>query len=1007
MSVIVESVIFDLDGVITKTAIVHSAAWKQMFDEYLKYREQKFGEPFVEFSHQTDYIKYVDGKPRYKGVNDFLLSRGINIEYGTPDDKAGFDTVCALGNKKNEKFNEIITKDGVEVYDSTIAFIQDLRKRGIKTGVASSSKNCRPILARMDMLSLFDTCVDGTTSAELNLKGKPEPDIFTTAADNLGCSYNKSIVIEDAVSGVQAGKKGNFGLVIGLARENNLRELEINGADIVVEDITEISFEDIESWFQYGLKIDGWNLTYKDYNKNVEKTRETLMTVGNGYFGTRGNMSECFAGENNYPGTYMAGVYNRLRSKVGDKMITNEDFVNCPNWTVFRFKIGREPWIDINECEIKYIERNLDLRSGELQRVMCLKDKKGRIHLIDSRRFASMSNYHVAGEKYSFTAINYSGTATFCIGINGDIINAGVDRYKQLNQKHLNPDAVVIEDNVITVGVETTQSKITVVEMAKITSDIDKTAEIIKNRSGYIEYSAKVKPLTSVDFQKIVTLYNSYQDKGDVYKKSAALINSIHSYDALLRSSRMAWKKIWDEIDIEISGDRLAQKLIRLHLYHLMVSFSPHNENFDASITARGLHGEAYRGHIFWDELYILPFYCLHYPEAAKAMLMYRYRRLDEARKYARANGYKGAMFPWQSGSSGREETQTLHLNPVSGQWGDDYSCLQRHVSLAVGYDIYMYYHTTGDIDFMSSKGYEMISEICRFWVSMCKYDPETRRYSIEGVMGPDEFHEKYPESDKGGLRDNAYTNVMTAWLLNIGANLFDDLSEYEDAKKIIGKLKLTNNEIEHWRDIATCLRFVIENDIIAQYDGYFELKDLDWEKYREKYGNIYRMDRILKAEGLSPDNFKVAKQADTLMMFYTLPKNDVSSLLKSMGYKMSNDYIQKNLRYYLARTSHGSTLSKIVHAQLANMIDDFDLSRTLYFDALTSDFIDVQGGTTAEGIHAGVMCGTILIALFSFAGINIFGEQIELDVPKMPKPWTGIKSSLTFRGKRFKADIH
>ncbi|MCF6356697.1 MAG: HAD-IA family hydrolase [Draconibacterium sp.] len=235
-----DAVIFDMDGVITKTALTHAAAWKKMFDEYLKKREAEHGEKFVEFTHAGDYLPFVDGKPRYKGVADFLESRGIDIQFGDPSDLPDAETCCGLGNSKNDAFNEVLDKEGVEVYPSTVALLNDLKKAGIKLGVASSSKNCKPVLERVDLLNVFEARVDGVVSAELGLHGKPEPDIFTTACDIVKADYTKSIVVEDAVSGVQAGVKGNFGLTIGIARENNISELKEAGADIVVEDLEEI-----------------------------------------------------------------------------------------------------------------------------------------------------------------------------------------------------------------------------------------------------------------------------------------------------------------------------------------------------------------------------------------------------------------------------------------------------------------------------------------------------------------------------------------------------------------------------------------------------------------------------------------------------------------------------------------------------------------------------------------------------------------------------------------------
>ena len=236
-----------MDGVITETAVVHSRAWEKMFDEYLHYREEKYHEPFREFTHAKDYLSFVDGQPRYKGVDTFLKSRGINIPYGRPEDESGKETICGLGNRKNEFFKQVLEEDGVDVYDSTITLIKELLERGVKVGVATSSRNCAPILKKAGIAHLFETRVDGVVSAELGLKGKPEPDIFTTASNNLGVKYHRAIVVEDAVSGIQAGFKGHFGLVIGVARENNADELKNNGADFVVEDLSETSVNEINN----------------------------------------------------------------------------------------------------------------------------------------------------------------------------------------------------------------------------------------------------------------------------------------------------------------------------------------------------------------------------------------------------------------------------------------------------------------------------------------------------------------------------------------------------------------------------------------------------------------------------------------------------------------------------------------------------------------------------------------------------------------------------------------
>jgi len=244
-----DTVIFDLDGVITRTALVHASAWKAVFDEYLRLREKRDGEPFREFTHEADYLPYVDGKPRYQGVKSFLESRGVNIPYGDPSDASDKESVCGIGNRKNDMFREVLKKQGAEIFQSSVDFILSLKQAGIKVGVASSSKNCKYILESAGIEDLFATRVDGVVSAELGLKGKPEGDIFVTAARNLGGVPPKTVVVEDATSGVQAGRNGGFGFVLGIARENNETELMENGADIVVHDLADIDIEQIEKWF--------------------------------------------------------------------------------------------------------------------------------------------------------------------------------------------------------------------------------------------------------------------------------------------------------------------------------------------------------------------------------------------------------------------------------------------------------------------------------------------------------------------------------------------------------------------------------------------------------------------------------------------------------------------------------------------------------------------------------------------------------------------------------------
>ena len=235
-----DTVLLDLDGVITDPATIHAACWKQMFDEYLQKRATQRGEAFRPFDLVTDYRLYVDGKPRFDGVRDFLTSRGIQLPEGSPDDPPQAETVGGLGNRKNDLVNTVIAEGGVEPYEGTVTLIHQLRQQGFKIAVVTSSQNCEVVLKAAKLDAFFEVRVDGNAIHAQHLAGKPAADTFLTAAHALGVDPTRAVVVEDAISGVEAGRNGNFGLVIGVARKGNAEELRHHGAHLVVNDLGEL-----------------------------------------------------------------------------------------------------------------------------------------------------------------------------------------------------------------------------------------------------------------------------------------------------------------------------------------------------------------------------------------------------------------------------------------------------------------------------------------------------------------------------------------------------------------------------------------------------------------------------------------------------------------------------------------------------------------------------------------------------------------------------------------------
>jgi len=376
--------------------------------------------------------------------------------------------------------------------------------------------------------------------------------------------------------------------------------------------------------------------------------------------------------------------------------------------------------------------------------------------------------------------------------------------------------------------------------------------------------------------------------------------------------------------------------------------------------------------------------------------LRYRYRRMGEARAAAREAGFRGAMFPWQSGSEGTEETQLVHLNPLSDRWEPDLSHNQRHVNAAIFYNIWNYFQATSDLEFLDGYGAEMMLDIARFWASIAHFNPERERYEIHGVMGPDEFHEKYPDEPEGGLRNNAYTNVMVAWLCDIVGKL-SSLLPASSTEGLRARLGIRDDELARWKDMSRRMFVPFHDDgIISQFEGYADLEELDWDAYRAKYGNIQRLDRILRAEGKDPNRYKVTKQADTVMLFFLFPPEELRETFRRLGYEYRPDTAARNIAYYDRRTSHGSTLSFVTHAGVLAALDP-ESSWERFLIALRSDVDDIQGGTTKEGIHMGVMAGTLDIMQRCYAGSQIRDEVLYFD-PRLPSGLDGLSFPMQFR---------
>ncbi|HEU4899864.1 MAG TPA: HAD-IA family hydrolase, partial [Actinomycetota bacterium] len=848
-----------------------------------------------------------------------------------------------------------------------------------RVAAASSSKNAGLFLERIRLDSFaaeqrldYDFIHDGMTLQELFdadisgrdfPKGKPDPTIFLTAAQELGVRPADCFVVEDATSGIQAAKAAGMA-ALGVARVGDEQLLEGAGADLVVTTLDDVSLraltegrlEERRAVAELRQRLTQrppsvWTLVYDGFDPARQGLREALCALGNGYFVTRGALPETEADGVHYPGTYVAGLYDRARTEIAGRTVENEDLVNVPNWLPLQFRVAGGAWFDAQQADVLEHRLELDMRHGTLIRHLVWQDAEGRRTRVVQRRLVSMKDEHLAGLETTFTAENWSGTIQVRSGLDGRVVNAGVKRYHDLNPRHLQVlGQAEVDTETVDLQVQTIQSHVRVALAARTRLRRDgQVAEAdrrLAEEPGFVahELTFELEEGRPATVEKVVALYTSRDRAVSESRDDAQLtVAGAEDFQGLLARHEGAWNSLWNRFDIQLdSANEWTETVLHLHIFHLLQTASPHTVHLDVGVPARGWHGEAYRGHIFWDELFIFPFLNFQRPILASALLNYRHARLGAARAAAREAGYQGAMFPWQSGSNGREETQSLHLNPKSGRWLPDHSRNQRHVNIAIAYNVWQHYMVTGSTAFLRFTGAELLIEIARFWASLATYNAEEDRYEIHGVMGPDEYHEAYPDSDEPGLRNNTYTNVMVVWLLQRALEALEVLPPHY-RQELVAELAIGDDELDRWRDLSHKMKVVFHADgVLTQFEGYEDLAEFDWEGYRERYGNIARLDRLLEAEGDRTDRYKLAKQADVLMLLFLLSRTELRELLAGLGYEVSEEQLARTVDYYLERTSHGSTLSGVVSAWVLAR-DEPEQAWQFLLHALESDVADVQ----------------------------------------------------------------
>ncbi|GGG63578.1 trehalose 6-phosphate phosphorylase [Kocuria dechangensis] len=898
------------------------------------------------------------------------------------------------------------------------ALFEHLHEDGVLTAVVTAQPELPPEFLA-DVVVAADPPEDAPDEPSTGRPHRHPPSTsLLLAAGELRVEPEHVVVVSDSHRLVRAAVEDGFGLVVGLGDAQRRGALLAAGAHFVVDDLAalELPLASVAGTATWGGGSGGespWNLAYTSFEPRQEGLREALCTLGNGYLATRGAACEVRAGGPHYPGTYLAGVYNRLRTELHGLTVEDEHLVNAPNWTLLQYRVGDGYWFRPTRANVLDYAQDLDVRTGVLTRVLRFRDATGRTTRVTTRRLVSQEQRHLAAQQTVFEAEDWSGTLTVRSLVDTDVTNRNVREYAPLAGRHLG--GATVEDlgpGSVLVDAVTAQSQIHIA-VAMRTRVLDGAEDLYGSMTpvtpapGVTGHELRIgmEEGVPVRVEKVVAVATSRDRAISTPALAAAsALSRAGGFEELLSRHVAAWQALWSAFAVATGISGQVGLAANLNTFHVLQSVAGAGPDLDAGVPARGLHGEGYRGHIFWDEMFVYPMLTLRRPEWTRALLAYRYRRLDEARAAAETAGHVGAMFPWQSGSDGREETPTVLLNPRTEQWMPDNSRLQHHVGLAVAHAVWQYYQATEDTRFLIEQGAELMVEIARFFADLTTYDPADDRYDIVGVMGPDEFHDGYPGSPGSGLRNNAYTNVMTAWLLTRTLEMVDRLGQ-EYGGPLWQRLDLREDELLAWKRIRTRLRVpFLPDGVIAQFEGYEDLPEFSWAAYRARYDNIGRLDLILQAEGLSTNDYRLSKQADVLMLLYLFSAEELRELLEQMGYALPPEAVRRTVAFYRTRSAHGSTLSNVVHSWVEARRDRRG-SWSFLDRALSSDLVDAQGDTTREGIHLGAMAGSVDILTRCYTGLEVREDMLWFH-PVIPPEVPEVTFSIHYRDQPVQIEL-
>ena len=679
----------------------------------------------------------------------------------------------------------------------------------------------------------------------------------------------------------------------------------------------------------------GWILVEEGFTLAREHEVESLFAIGNGYAGSRGSLAEGSA--LSAPATFVAGVFD---SEAGSVL----SLAPTADWTRLSATIEGQP-LRLDRGQNLDHKRILDMRQGILWREWRHQDEAGRITRLRALRLASMADRHLVVQCVTIMPENFSGRLLIDAALTGPLTH-------------------------VTHG-GTTVAMAVARRVTDPTGRWTPSAELVEGRQ-----SLELRLGETYRLDRIVALHTS-RDVGEPRETARRHVErAIEDVAGVIAEHRDAWLARWEVSDLRIEGDPAAQRALRFAIYHLLSAVNPQDDR--VSVGARGLSGTAYKGHVFWDtDIFMLPFFILTYPEAARALVMYRYHTLAAARAKAARLGYRGAFYAWESADTGEEATPPFAVAPdgqiirfLTGQQ-------EQHISADVALGVWNYWRATGDDRFLVDAGAEILIETARFWESRVERE-EDGRYHIRGVVGPDEYHET--------VDDNAYTNGLAQWNLDTAAEVANVLTERWPAQwqALSHRLGIEPEEPPRWQHVARDLYTGFDKltGLFEQFRGYFDLEEIDLAAFVPRTAP---MDVLLGRERIQRS--KIIKQPDVVMLVHLLWD------------RMPPEVRKANFEYYEPRCGHGSSLSPAIHALVAARLGDIALAERYFRQAAEIDLADNMGNA-AGGIHAGALGGLWQAVVLGFAGLRFCGESPDEHRPNLPPSWHSLSMRFQWRGR-------